>query len=40
LQVDRRIGGVIYFEDVKVGLVAVSATFPPTDLVRYTRFAG
>jgi hypothetical protein len=38
LQVDRRIGGVIYFEDVKVGLLAVSDTFPPTDLVRYSRF--
>lgn len=37
-QVDRRIGGVFYFEDIKVGLIAVSADFPPTDLVKYSRF--
>jgi hypothetical protein len=38
-QVDRRIGGVIYFEDIKIGLLAVSADFPPTDAVKYSRFS-
>jgi hypothetical protein len=40
LQVEQRIGGVIYFADVNVGLLAVSATFPPTDEVKYSRFSG
>lgn len=38
-QVDKRIGGVIYFEDIKIGLLAVSADFPPTDVVKYSRFS-
>ncbi|MDZ8189441.1 MAG: hypothetical protein RMX96_31965 [Nostoc sp. ChiSLP02] len=38
-QVERRIGGVIYFEDIKVGLIAVSADYPPTDAVKYSRFS-
>ena len=38
-QVERRMGGVIYFEDIKIGLLAVSADFPPTDAVRYSRFS-
>jgi hypothetical protein len=38
-QVDGRIGGVIYFEDLKIGLLAVSADNPPTDLVKYSRFS-
>ncbi len=37
-QVERRIGGVIYFEDIKIGLIAVSADYPPTDVVKYSRF--
>ncbi|MBD2297952.1 hypothetical protein H6G80_08730 [Nostoc sp. FACHB-87] len=37
--VERRIGGVIYFEDIKVGLIAVSADYPPTDMVKYSRFS-
>jgi hypothetical protein len=37
-QIDRRIGGVIYFEDIKKGLIAVSADFPPTGMVKYSRF--
>lgn len=37
--VERRIGGVIYFEDIKVGLIAVSADYPPTDEVKYSRFS-
>ncbi len=37
-QVGGRIGGVIFFEDIKVGLLAVSADFPPTDAVKYSRF--
>ena len=38
-QAGKRIGGVIYFEDIKVGLIAVSAHYPPTDEVRYSRFS-
>lgn len=38
-QYNRRIGGVIYFEDIKIGLIAVSADFPPTDSVKYSRFS-
>ncbi|NJR14623.1 MAG: hypothetical protein HC785_02240 [Calothrix sp. CSU_2_0] len=37
-QAGGRIGGVIYFEDIKIGLFAVSADFPPTDAVKYSRF--
>ncbi|MBW4506285.1 MAG: hypothetical protein KME64_07215 [Scytonematopsis contorta HA4267-MV1] len=37
-QVEGRIGGVIYFENIKIGLLAVSADFPPTDAVKYSRF--
>ena len=38
-QVKGRIGGVIYFQDIKIGLLAVSAEFPPTDAVKYSRFS-
>ncbi|BAZ02730.1 hypothetical protein NIES37_67430 [Tolypothrix tenuis PCC 7101] len=38
-QAERRIGGVIYFEDIKIGLIAVSADYPPTDAVKYSRFS-
>jgi hypothetical protein len=38
-QVKGRIGGLIYFEDIKVGLLAVSADFPPTDAVKFSRFS-
>ncbi|AFY35810.1 hypothetical protein [Calothrix sp. PCC 7507] len=38
-QVKGRIGGVIYFEDLKIGLLAVSADYPPTDAVKYSRFS-
>jgi hypothetical protein len=38
-QVEGRIGGVIYFEDIKIGLLAVSADYPPTDAVKYSRFS-
>jgi hypothetical protein len=37
-QIQGRIGGVIYFEDLKIGLLAVSADSPPTDMVKYSRF--
>jgi hypothetical protein len=30
---------VIFFEDIKVGLLAVSADYPPTDMVKYSRFS-
>ncbi len=32
------IGGVIYFEDIKIGLLAVSGAYPATDEVKYSRF--
>ncbi|MBD2773197.1 hypothetical protein ICL16_14250 [Iningainema sp. BLCCT55] len=38
-QVEGRIGGVIYFEDIKIGLLAVSADDTPTDAVKYSRFS-
>ena len=38
-QVEGRIGGVIFFEDIKIGLLAVSAEFPPTNAVNYSRFS-
>ncbi|WGV29111.1 hypothetical protein [Halotia branconii] len=38
-QVEGRIGGVIYFEDIKTGLIAVSEDYPPTDAVKYSRFS-
>ncbi len=38
-QAERRIGGVIYFEDIKIGLIAVSADYPPNDAVKYSRFS-
>jgi hypothetical protein len=37
--VERRIGGVIYFADINMGLLAVSADYPPTDEVKYSRFS-
>jgi hypothetical protein len=37
-QASGRIGGVIFFEDIKVGLMGISAHFPPTDEVQYSRF--
>jgi hypothetical protein len=39
LQVDNRYGGLIYFENIDVGMVAVTAEFPPTDEVRFSRFS-
>ncbi len=38
-QVEGRIGGVIYFEDVKIGLLALSSEFSPNDVVQYSRFS-
>jgi hypothetical protein len=38
-QAGGRIGGVIYFKDIKIGLLAVSADYPPTDVVKYSRFS-
>jgi hypothetical protein len=38
-QVEGRMGGVIFFEDIKIGLLAVSSEFPPTDAVKYSRFS-
>ncbi len=38
-QVKGRIGGVIYFQDIKIGLLAVSVDFPSKDAVKYSRFS-
>ena len=40
IMVERRSGGVIFFEDINMGLLAVTAKYPPTDEVRYSRFSG
>jgi hypothetical protein len=34
-----RMGGLIYFEDKRMGLIAV-AEFPPSEEVKYARFSG
>ena len=39
IDVEGRPGGVIYFEDEQIGLLAVSAEFPPTAEVKYSRFS-
>jgi len=36
---EGRIGGFIYFEDSKIGEIAVSEKFPRNDLVKYSRFS-
>ena len=36
---EGRIGGVIYFEDIKFGLIAVSEDYPATNVVKYSRFS-
>ena len=38
-QVDRRIGGVIYFKDINIGLLAVSADNSNNGMVKYSRFS-
>ncbi|MDY6899650.1 MAG: hypothetical protein SWZ49_16465 [Cyanobacteriota bacterium] len=38
-QVDGRIGGVIYFEDINIGLLAVSADSSNNGMVKYSRFS-
>ncbi|MDH6060391.1 hypothetical protein NWP17_08055 [Chrysosporum bergii ANA360D] len=38
-QAEGRMGGLIYFDDIKIGLIAVSADYPPTDEVKYSRFS-
>jgi hypothetical protein len=35
---EKRMGGVIYFADNDKGLLAVTAHFPPTAEVKYSRF--
>jgi hypothetical protein len=40
VQVDRQSGGVIFFADINMGLLAVTAKSPPTDEVKYSRFSG
>jgi hypothetical protein len=36
---DGRIGGLIYFEDVNMGMLAVAADNPPSGLMHYSRFS-
>jgi hypothetical protein len=38
-QVEGRMGGVIFFEDIRFGLIAVSKDLPPDDAVLYSRFS-
>lgn len=38
-QVEGRPGGFIYFEDAKIGEIAVSADFPESNMVKYSRFS-
>jgi hypothetical protein len=38
--VEGRIGGVIYFADINMGLIAVAAESPPTAEVKYSRFSN
>jgi hypothetical protein len=40
VQVDGRSGGVIFFADINMGLLAVSAGSPATNEVKYSRFSG
>lgn len=37
--VGNRTGGVIYFEDMQKGMIAVAEN-PPSQLVKYSRFTG
>jgi hypothetical protein len=39
LQVGGRMGGMMYFDDIETGMIAVSAQFPPTAEVKYSRFS-
>ncbi len=32
-------GGVIFFEDIKMGLLAISADYPASNLMKYSRFS-
>ncbi len=38
-QAEGRRGGLIYFEDIKTGLLSVSDKFPFTNTVQYSRFS-
>jgi hypothetical protein len=38
-QVDGRIGGVIFFEDINIGLLAVSEDNSNNGIVKYSRFS-
>jgi len=40
VRVDNQSGGVIFFADINMGLLAVSAAYPNTDEVKYSRFSG
>jgi hypothetical protein len=37
--VGGRIGSVIYFEEINIGMMAVCAESPPTDVIKYSRFS-
>jgi hypothetical protein len=38
-EVKGHIGGVIFCEDIKTGLLALSAQSPPSDQIKYSRFS-
>jgi hypothetical protein len=40
IQVSGRSGGVIFFADINMGLLAITAKNPPTAEVMYSRFSG
>lgn len=40
IQVSGRSGGVIFFADINMGLLAITAKNPPTAEVLYSRFSG
>lgn len=39
LPIPERIGGFIYYEDIKVGMLAISESLD-SDMVKYSRFSG
>jgi hypothetical protein len=38
IQVGKRMGGMMFFEDIEMGMIAVSAEYPPTPETKYSRF--
>jgi hypothetical protein len=38
IKVDKRLGGMMFFEDIEMGMIAISAQYPPTPETKYSRF--